>query len=67
MLRVSCGYTGWAAGEFAGRNERCRYDSTVDLIEEAGTVEFEPQRHVEVFTEGSVKCLCLKNTVFKGL
>lgn len=42
------------AGEFAGRSEWHGYDSTVDLIE-AGTVEFEPQRHTEGFTGGSVK------------
>ena len=38
----------------SGRSERRGYNSTVKLIE-AGAVEFEPQRHVEGFIEGSVK------------
>lgn len=53
-LCVSCGCTGWAAGEFVTRNEHHGYNSTVDLIE-AGTVEFEAQRHGEGFIEGSFK------------
>lgn len=33
LVFVSWGCTGRAAGEFAGRSEWHRYDSTVDLIE----------------------------------
>ena len=40
--------------ELASRSEQCGYDSAVNLVE-AGTVESEPQRHVEVFIEGNVK------------
>lgn len=54
VLCVSCGCSGWAAGEFAGRSEWHGYNSAVSLTE-AGTAGFEPQRHVEGFLEGSVK------------
>lgn len=47
----------WVAGQFPGRSEWHRYNRTVDLIE-ADTVEFEQQRHIEGFIEGSIK-LCV--------
>lgn len=52
----------WAAGEFVSRSERYGYNSITNLIE-AGTVEFEAQRHGEGFTESSFK-VYVERTLF---
>lgn len=61
VLCVSCGCTGWAARELV-RSELHGNSSTVNLIE-AGTVEFEAQRHGEGFIESSFK-VSVQRTLF---